>query len=176
MGGHPRPRAHSPGTSDSLGVFRQGFDQGGAFFTRLEGASYNPKNQRVYIVSTDGGQAREGQVWEYYPRDEQLRLIFESSDGEELDNPDNIGTSSAGDIVLCEDGDLSGQRLQGLSLDGQVFPIARNNVVLHGEKNGFAGDFRGFEWAGATWSPDGKWLFANIQTPGITFAITGPWR
>jgi secreted PhoX family phosphatase len=173
---HDPERAHSPGTSNTLGVFRQGFDQGGAVFSRLEGASYNPKNQRVYIVSTDGGQAREGQVWEYYPRDEQLRLVFESSGGEELDNPDNIGTSADGDIVLCEDGDLSGQRLQGLSLDGQVFPIARNNVVLHGEKNGLAGDFRGFEWAGATWSPDGKWLFANIQTPGITFAITGPWR
>jgi uncharacterized protein len=169
-------RAHSPGTSDTLGIFRQGFDQGGAVFSRLEGASYNPKNQRVYIVSTDGGQAREGQVWEYYPRDEQLRLVFESSDEEELDNPDNIGTSEDGDIVLCEDGDLSGQRLQSMSLDGHVFPITRNNVVLHGEKNGFAGDFRGFEWAGATWSPDGKWLFANIQTPGITFAITGPWR
>ena len=24
--------------------------------------------------------------------------------------------------------------------------------------------------------PDGRWLFANIQTPGITFAITGPWE
>ena len=24
-------------------------------------------------------------------------------------------------------------------------------------------------------SPDGRWLFVNIQTPGITFAITGPW-
>ena len=31
------------------------------------------------------------------------------------------------------------------------------------------------EWAGACYSPDGKWLFVNIQTPGITFAITGPW-
>ena len=77
-------------------------------FSRLEGASYNRKNKRVYIVSTDGGQAREGQVWEYYPRDEQLRLVFESSDEEELDNPDNIGTSADGDIVLCEDGDLTG--------------------------------------------------------------------
>lgn len=169
-------RAHSPGTSDSLGVFRQGFDQGGAVFSRLEGASYNPKNQRIYIVSTDGGNAREGQVWEYYPRDEVLRLVFESTAGEELDNPDNIGTSANGDIVLCEDGDLTGQRLQGLSADGRVFPIAKNNVVLAGQRNGITGDFRGFEWAGATWSPDGKWLFANIQTPGITFAITGPWR
>jgi hypothetical protein len=23
---------------------------------------------------------------------------------------------------------------------------------------------------------NGNWLFVNIQTPGITFAITGPWR
>ncbi len=22
---------------------------------------------------------------------------------------------------------------------------------------------------------DGKWLFVNIQSPGISFAITGPW-
>ena len=169
-------RAHSPGTTNSLGVFHQGFDQGGAVFSRLEGASYNHKNKRVYFVSTDGGSAREGQVWEYYPRDEALRLVFESGDDQELDNPDNIGTSRDGDIVLCEDGDLTGQRLQGLTADGQVFPLAQNNVVLRGEKNGLTGDFRGVEWAGATFSPDGKWLFANIQTPGITFAITGPWH
>ena len=30
------------------------------------------------------------------------------------------------------------------------------------------GDYRGAEWAGAT-------LFVNIRTPGVTFAITGPW-
>jgi secreted PhoX family phosphatase len=29
--------------------------------------------------------------------------------------------------------------------------------------------------AGACDSPDGKWLFFNIQSPGITFAVTGPW-
>ncbi|HEX7899034.1 MAG TPA: hypothetical protein VF950_14820 [Planctomycetota bacterium] len=32
---------------------------------------------------------------------------------------------------------------------------------------------RGSEWAGATF--DGEWLFANLQSPGISFAITGPW-
>ena len=37
------------------------------------------------------------------------------------------------------------------------------------------GDYRTQEFAGACYSPDGKWLFVNIQTPGITFAITGPW-
>ena len=25
-------------------------------------------------------------------------------------------------------------------------------------------------------SPDGNWLFVNIQTPGVSFAITGPWE
>jgi secreted PhoX family phosphatase len=38
------------------------------------------------------------------------------------------------------------------------------------------GDYRLNEWTGACYSPDGRWLFANIQTPGVTFAITGPWR
>ncbi len=41
---------------------------------------------------------------------------------------------------------------------------------------GFNGDFTGSEFAGACYSPDGKWLFVNVQSPGITFAITGPWR
>jgi secreted PhoX family phosphatase len=169
-------RAHSPGTNDTLGVFMQGLVQGGAIFSRLEGIWYNRANQRVYFLSTSGGDAGEGQVWEYDPRDEELRLFFESTDEEVLDNPDNIGISADGRIVLCEDGDRSGQRLLGLGQDGHVFPIAQNAIVLAGEKNGLTGDFRGFEWAGATWSPDGRWLFANIQTPGVTFAITGPWR
>jgi hypothetical protein len=33
----------------------------------------------------------------------------------------------------------------------------------------------GGEWAGAHFSPDGKWLFANQQGRGVTLAITGPW-
>jgi uncharacterized protein len=32
------------------------------------------------------------------------------------------------------------------------------------------------EFTGVTFSPDGKTLFANIQTPGIMLAITGPWK
>ena len=36
------------------------------------------------------------------------------------------------------------------------------------------GDYRGQEWAGATFFD--KWLFVNIQTPGVTFAIRGPWK
>ena len=117
VGGHPRPRAGSlardigqPRASSARASTRAAPSSAGS---RARPTARRIK--RVYIVSTDGGEAREGQVWEYDPRDEQLRLVFESTDGEELDNPDNIATSPDGDIVLCEDGDLSGQRLQGLS-------------------------------------------------------------
>ncbi len=32
------------------------------------------------------------------------------------------------------------------------------------------------EFAGATFSPDGRTLYVNIQEPGHTFAIYGPWQ
>ena len=53
-----------------------------------------------------------------------------------------------------------------------------NNIILTAAHNSRvpAGDYRQNEWAGACYSPDGHWLFVNIQTPGITFAITGPWK
>lgn len=167
-------RAHTPGTTDSLGVYRQGHDKGGATFTRGEGAWF--ADGRVVFISTNGGDAGEGQVWEYHPQRQRLRLLFESPSEQVLDNPDNITVSPRGGIILCEDGDLEGQRLHGLTRRGEIFPFAQNNVVLNGERNGIAGDFRDREFAGATFGPSGRYLFVNIQTPGITFAITGPWQ
>ena len=63
-------------------------------------------------------------------------------------------------------------------LTGNTFTFAKNNIVLGSAYNAAipAGDYRQNEWAGACYSPDGKWLFVNIQTPGVTFAITGPWH
>ena len=45
---------------------------------------------------------------------------------------------------------------------GETFPFAQNRLSDE-------------EFAGATFSPDGGTLFANIQGPGTTFAIWGPW-
>ena len=60
--------------------------------------------------------------------------------------------------------------------DGVIFRFAQNNVDLRlTAVEGFNQDYRGSEFAGACYSPDGKWLFFNIQSPGITFAVTGPW-
>jgi hypothetical protein len=59
-------------------------------------------------------------------------------------------------------------------------PIVRSGrscAAEYQDLKGFAGDFTGSEWAGATFEPEnGNWLFANLQSPGVTFAITGPWR
>lgn len=163
------PAAGTPGNF----VWLQGRALGAATFARLEGAWYG-NDAKIYIVSTNGGIG-QGQIWEYDPEEETISLLFESPGADVLNAPDNITVSPRGGLVLCEDG--SGQEfLHGLTVEGEIFKFAQNNVVLNGERNGITGDFRGSEWAGACYSPDGKWLFANIQSPGITFAITGPWK
>jgi secreted PhoX family phosphatase len=154
-------------------VFAQGAAKGAAAFARLEGAWYG--RGRIYFASTSGGNAGQGQIWEYEPSSETLRLIFESPAAEVLNAPDNICVSPRGGLVLCEDGS-GAEFLHGMTVDGEIFRFAQNTVVLAGQRNGISGDFRGSELAGATFSPDGKWLFFNVQSPGITFAVTGPWR
>ncbi len=166
--------AHSTSGNDALGVQMQGRRQGAAIFARLEGCWYGEGS--IYVVSTSGGAAKSGQVWQYIPGEEKLRLIFESPGADVLDSPDNITVSPRGGILLCEDGDIVPHRLHGLTPDGGLFTLASNNIVLKGEVHDIKGDFRAQEWAGATFSPDGNWLFVNIQKPGVTFAITGPWE
>ena len=154
-------------------VWAQGRAQGAATFARLEGAWYG-NDAKIYIVSTSGGGSGRGQVWEYSPAEERLRMLFQSPGPEVLNAPDNICVSPRGGLVLCEDG--SGDEfMHGLTVDGEIFPFAKNTAIVNGERNGIVGDFSGSEWAGACYSPDGNWLFANLQSPGITFAITGPW-
>jgi secreted PhoX family phosphatase len=166
-------KAHHAG-SDTLGVFSQGRALGGAQFARLEGCWAG--NGVIYVVSTSGGAAGKGQVWAFDPVSQTIELLYASPGAAVLDNPDNVAVSPRGGVILCEDGSLDGQRMQGLDAAGLLYPFAINDTVLNGEKNGFVGDFRGSEWAGATFSADGKVLFANLQSPGITFAITGPWE
>ena len=125
---------------------------------------------RVYFTSTNGGDRQLGQVWEYEPKgkDEgRLRLLFESPGADVLRMPDNLCASPrrGGGLVICEDHD-GVNRLRGLTLGGHVFDLARN--MLPGSENR--------EFAGTTFSPDGQTLFVNIQTPGLTLAIWGPWK
>jgi secreted PhoX family phosphatase len=159
--------------SNGLAVFQQGFARGGATFSRLEGCWM--RDRVLYFASTDGGNAEQGQIWEYRPLGRvtgRLRLIFESPGIEVLSNPDNLTTTPRGGLVLCEDGELEHQFLRGLTADGRIFDFCQHLT-------------NGNEWCGATYSPDGETLFANIQGDtrtggdgnlGYTFAIWGPWE
>ena len=159
---------------DGEGVSSQGRDQGAAIFARLEGAWHGDKS--IFFAATSGGNAGSGQVWEYVPSRELLRLVFESPGPGVLHKPDNLAVSPRGGLAICEDGSVGVQRIQGMTRDGRLFPFARNNAVLNGERHTFKGDFRTSEFAGVTFSPDGQWMFFNIQAPGMTFAVTGPWE
>jgi uncharacterized repeat protein (TIGR03803 family) len=150
----------------------------GAQFRRLEGCWWG--EHTGYFLSTNGGPAGEGQVFEYNPAAETITLIYVSPSATDLDNPDNITVTPRGGLLLCEDaaGDhFIGERLVGLTLDGNTFTFAQNNINLTTAYNDRvpAGNYVRNEFAGACYSPDGQWLFVNIQTPGVTFAITGPW-
>ncbi len=165
--------------------------RGAAIIERGEGMWYGL--DRIYFISTSGGDANEGQVFELDPATDTLRLVFESPGEQVLGNPDNVCTTPRGGIILCEDGgfddpDSGGarrQRLHGLSPDGEIFEFAQNNILLPPGSDLIArfpgsveapGDFRSGEWAGATFENRARrWLFVNIQSPGVTFAITGPW-
>jgi secreted PhoX family phosphatase len=164
--------------TNSKAVYEQGIAKGAAIFARLEGCWYSKKS--VFFNATTGGDAGEGQVWEYTPTGSSsgmLRLIFESPGESVLDNPDHICVSPRGGIVLCEDGDLDSLYLRGLTKNGRIFDFAQN---LESRT----------EWAGACFSPDGKILFVNwqgdtrgpdndpsqLEVLGRTFAIWGPWE
>ncbi len=73
----------------------------GAQFRRLEGCWWG--DQTGYFLSTNGGPAGEGQVFEYNPIAETLKLIYVSPTASDLDNPDNIAVTPRGGLLVCED-------------------------------------------------------------------------
>jgi hypothetical protein len=165
-----------PDPSDLMGsgrVHAQGRAGGGAIFARLEGLRI--ASGRVFFTSTDGGDARSGQIWSYDPRAERLELVYESPDPELLDQPDSLAFHPRGGAVICEDGSRTAL-LRGLTPRAELFTLCRSRVVLAGERNGFRGDFSTSEFTGVTFDPSGRWLFMNVQTPGFTVAIRGPWE
>jgi secreted PhoX family phosphatase len=156
-------------------TFAQGAALGGASFRRLEGAIWSQRDKAVYFNSTDGGTASAGQVWAWYKQrgKEYVELVYESPSTDTLLKPDNITVSHKGGILLCEDPDRARQSfLRGVNDNGELYDLAAN--IRPGTIPGSTTPASFDEFAGATFN--GDWLFVNIQTPGITFAITGPWR
>jgi uncharacterized protein len=184
----PQPDPNIPAEAS---VFQQGYDAGGASFRRLEGCWYG--NGKIFFLSTDGGPVTssgsgEGQIFEYDPRRETLRLIYASPDPKVLENPDNLTIAPDHSLLFCEDNagatTNAGERLLFLR-DGEISEFAYNNIdfttaglgpyLRPQSQRQFTGDQRQNEWAGAHFSADGEWLFVNIFNPGMTLAITGPW-
>jgi uncharacterized protein len=145
------------------------FEFGGARFARGEGIWYG--RDAIHFACTNGGKARKGQIWRYYPSAEegtagernqpaQLELYIEPNDGSLVENCDNVTMAPWGDLIICEDG-KNPQYLVGVTPEGKSYKFGRNNLS---------------EFAGACFSPDGTTMFVNIFSPGMTLAITGPWE
>lgn len=158
----------------SRAVLEQGLAKGAATFTRLEGCDVD-KTGRVYFVSTDGGELKGGQIWAYEPinRDEgRLRLLFETPSVELLDMPDNVCLKPKSQLLfICEDGDYKGL---GRPIDNYIKILTPSGQIAEFAKN-ITPELSNGEFAGTTFSKDGKTLFVNIQNVGMTFAIWGDW-
>lgn len=134
----------------------------------------------TYIVSSyareESPVQHDGAVWFYDAGRRTLTLkvllgvnTTPDADGP-FDGPDNITVSPYGGLIIAEDG-AGVQHLFGAADDGRTYPLARNELNIGTEQEPEYSEF-----TGVTFSPDGDTLFANIQTPGIMLAITGPWR
>ncbi len=117
----------------------------------------------------------DGMVWFYNYKAKTIQLVTYFPDNAaadtgsaakyddfNFDSPDNVTVTPWGSLVLAEDGNASSHVLSATP-GGPAYAIARNQLNES-------------EFTGPAFSADGKVLFVNIQTPGITLAITGPWR
>ncbi len=183
-------------------VYREGRSKGAARFLGGEGCTFRANGGTdpgsCVFNSSDGGDAELGQIWQYTPtknvgdldEDGELVLLYESVDEAAMQGPDNLCTSPGGAIIVAEDGDAT-NFLRALLPDNTLITIGENLVsvrIAYIDSSGIVFDpdtpFDDYnfttgngmsEFAGCRFSPDGKFLFVNIQVPGITCAITGPW-
>ncbi|MET9802429.1 alkaline phosphatase PhoX [Streptomyces sp. NPDC006368] len=145
---------------------------------KLEGCYW--RGDCVYFVSSFAraaqGSAADhyGQVWRYEPRRRRLTLVIVFGPSTDIrlpgESPDNICLAPGGGLMVSEDGD-GAQHVYGLTKRGEVYPVARNAQNIGTDEAPEWGEF-----AGVTFSPDGRTMFVNCYTPGTTFAVTGPWH
>ncbi len=174
-------------TAPDADLATRGHAKGAAIFARCEGLAFAlreateqaPQQRELFFSATTGGVKGLGQIWRYQPspyegtsREREapgkLVLAYESENRAYLDACDNLAIAPWGDLIVCEDS-YSDERdntnyLRGLTPQGKIYTLA---MSANKEKG---------EFCGACFSPDGTTLFVNIQQPGLTLAITGPWQ
>ncbi|WP_396592758.1 alkaline phosphatase PhoX [Brevundimonas sp. R86498] len=153
---------------------KRGHASGATLIARGEGIHWG--DGELYLTATSGGPIERGQVMRYVPSPDEgrpeetrspgrIQLFVESADERALNMADNLTVAPWGHLILCEDNYSAEKRnhLKGVTPDGRVYTLGRN--VFTGNS----------ELAGAVFSPDGQVLFVNLQYPGLTLAIRGPW-
>ncbi|MDQ0221006.1 DUF839 domain-containing protein [Peribacillus cavernae] len=133
-------------------------DKGCIQFSRLEGAYF--AGGVFWFDDTSAGSKKLGRVYRYIPATNTLELFYESSEANDLEMPDNICITPWGDLWIAEDGGGI-DRIIGVTPEAETYVFAEN--LLNDS-----------ELAGPTFSTDGRTFFVNIQNPGLTFAIWGP--
>ncbi|HYC73290.1 alkaline phosphatase PhoX [Brevundimonas sp.] len=152
----------------------RGHADGAALVSRGEGIHWG--DGELFLTATSGGPIERGQILRYIPspmegglgerlRPGRLQLFVETTDEKALNMGDNLTVSPWGHLIVCEDNysDELRNHLKGVTPDGKLYTLGRN--VFQGNS----------ELCGCVFSPDGSTLFVNIQYPGITLAIRGPW-
>ncbi len=155
---------------------------GAAVFARGEGMWFG--NNEVFFACTNGGLTQRGQVFRYRPspaegtpgeasRPGTLELYLEPNNSALLESCDNVMVAPWGDLIICEDnaapapvvGTFTGSNyLRGVTPEGKIYTLGRNRYL------GIS------ELAGIAFAPNHPTMFVNIQVPGLTLAITGPWE
>lgn len=140
----------------------QALDAGAAIVNRGEGIWYGEGS--FFFAATEGGPVAGGQIFRLDPAPEggTLTLVAQEEGDGHFFNPDNVTVAPWGDLVIAED-NTGPNHLQGMTPEGDVYEIARNAY-----ESGVS------EFCGVCFSPDGRVLFVNMQEPGFTLAITGP--
>ena len=166
--------------SSSNSTRNQGIAKGALPFDRLEGCW--EAGGKIYFDATEGGAPDDeqtnagtatelGQLFEYDPSVETLKLVYASSDAQVLQMPDNLVVVPAtGHVFLQEDG-AGEQYVRGVTPGGQIYDFAKTQI-------------NDSEFCGGCFSADGETFFLNQQggdddSPdnsenGLTFAIWGP--
>jgi uncharacterized protein len=127
-------------------------------FSRLEGAYF--AGGVFWFDDTSAGQKKLGRIYRYIPATNTLELFYESSEANDLEMPDNICITPWGDLWITEDGGGI-DRVIGVTPEGGTYVFAENKL-------------NDSELAGPAFSTDGHTFFVNMQSPGMTFAIWGP--
>ncbi|MGH6645467.1 PhoX family protein [Aquabacterium sp.] len=182
------------GNVSASGPYIQAYAKGAAIFGANEGVWVT--NGVVFFTDKQvtANPNRAGRIWALDLTTQVLRAVFVSNDIRVGNSPDNLCVSPRGGVLFCEDGSSSGltssgttvsvpaQRLMALHPNGGSYEFASNNynftaaqLAAAGKSGATTGNQRNTEWCGSVFSPDGRVLFANLQGPGITVAITGPW-